>query len=300
MMMGDSPSSSMMGDSPSSPLKQSLMSPKPKVVAISRRSLTTRGQHNVSQQPIEPMGCCSPLYQKSNVNLPKGEGKLYSRFYRDAAVMDIVGSVVLYNVGRANLLNGTSQKVRVWCCGCSSGEEVYSMRFLWSALLEDHFGSHMGIEILGTDISETQIATCCSAKYTSNGMGTLPKGWKDRFFSGAVGEELVGSTAAARFASADDAGAQVEQQAFAAAGEAGSVDKEKAGAEGGGKERDAGRERTLVEPEVGMAVICSSCAPQKLRAVFDKESGDSRSKVAILYYRRLTAHILKYLSVLNC
>jgi len=288
MMMGDSPSSSMMGDSPSSPLKQSLMSPKSKVVAISR-SLTTRA-------PIEPMGFCSPLYQKSNVNLPKGEGKLYSRFYRDAAVMDIVGSVVLYNVGRANLLNGTSQKVRVWCCGCSSGEEVYSMRFLWSALLEDHFGSHMGIEILGTDISETQIATCRSAKYTSNGMGTLPKGWKDRFFSGAGGEGLVGSTAAARFASADDAGAQVEQQASAAAGEA-VGDKDKAGAEGGGKERGAGMERTAVEPEVGMAVICSSCAPQKLRALFDKESGDSRSKLALLYY---TLYIVKYLSLLNC
>ena len=36
-----------------------------------------------------------------------------------------VGSVLLFNIARSHVLNDSPDKVvRVWCCGCSSGEEV--------------------------------------------------------------------------------------------------------------------------------------------------------------------------------
>jgi len=56
------------------------------------------------------------LYQSAGVNLPKGEGKLYSRFYRDPAVMDTLGSVVLFNIARAHLVNRTSGALIVCVC----------------------------------------------------------------------------------------------------------------------------------------------------------------------------------------
>ena len=97
-------------------------------------------------------------FQSAGANLPKGQGKLYSRFYRDPAVMDTVGSVVLFNVARNHLLNTSSDKVvRVWSCGCSSGEEVYSIRFLWEELLSEHLGSHASIKILGTHSQQSSI-----------------------------------------------------------------------------------------------------------------------------------------------
>jgi hypothetical protein len=97
-------------------------------------------------------------FQNAGANLPKGQGKLYSRFYRDPAVMNTVGSVVLFNVARNHLLNTSSDKVvRVWSCGCSSGEEVYSVRFLWEELLSEHVGSHASIQILGTNSQQFSI-----------------------------------------------------------------------------------------------------------------------------------------------
>jgi len=190
-------------------------------------------------------------YQSAGVNLPKGEGKLYSRFYRDPPVMDVLGATVLFNVARSHLRNGTSDVVRVWCCGCSSGEEVYSVRFLWRELLEPHFSAHVGLQITGTDASEQQIATCMSATYSSAGMGTLPKGWKERCFVAAGKQD------------GDDLEYLV-----------GSADSSAVGDEA---MRDAGLK--LVEPEVGMPVICSTRAPDKMQAAFKQHSADGSGTI---------------------
>ena len=227
----------------------------------SSRGLTPRGGaagdgdggHEVvaSRRRILQGHASASLYKSAGVNLPKGEGKLYSRFYRDPPVMDVLGATVLFNVARSHVRNGTSDTVRVWCCGCSSGEEVYSVRFLWRELLEPHFSGHVGLQIIGTDTSEQQIATCLSATYSSAGMGTLPKGWKERCFV-AAGKQ-----------GSDDLEYLV-----------GSADSPPVGDDA---TMDTGPK--LVEPEVGMPVTCSSRAPEKMQAAFKQHSADGSGAI---------------------
>lgn len=231
-------------------------SSRPSTVAGDRQlRVSTPSDHSVepgdgSSRVSWGEGCeHGSMRQCAGVNLPKGEGKLYSRFYRDPPVMDILGSVVLFNVARQHLLNATSNSVRVWCCGCSSGEEVWSVRFLWKELLQQYASPHLKLEIIGTDTSEAQIATCKSATYSSAGMGTLPKGWKERCFVAAGqhnGDEeyLVG-----KITPSDEMTTSMQ----------------------GVK---------LVSPEVGMPVLCSKFAPGKVQAAFKQNSQDATGTIS--------------------
>ena len=185
---------------------------------------------------------CAP-----GARVPSGEGALYSRFYRDPAVMDAVGIRVLFDVAKASLQRGIPSTVRVWCCGCSSGEEVFSLKMLWKDLLEPYFAPYVALEIVGTDISEQQLKICSRARYNPKGMKTLPCGWKERYFESTMTEELVGT------------------------------DTQSAADHGAGSQAAAQR---LVPPAIGMLVTFSSRAPTKLRAVFQKHSSDATGTIA--------------------
>jgi hypothetical protein len=45
-----------------------------------------------AREPLEP-GSRDGVLRRFKANLPKGEGKLYSRFYRDPDIMDHIASV---------------------------------------------------------------------------------------------------------------------------------------------------------------------------------------------------------------
>lgn len=82
-------------------------------------------------------------------------------FYRDLSVFKALGDEVLPALAEAR---AAGKKLRVWSAGCSTGQEVYSLAFLFSnqkARWDD-----WQVDILGTDISPQAIAQARNGTYS--------------------------------------------------------------------------------------------------------------------------------------
>ncbi|MGH9562062.1 MAG: CheR family methyltransferase [Terracidiphilus sp.] len=84
-----------------------------------------------------------------------------TRFFRDQGLWDSI---------RTNLLPGLFQNrpqgrpVRIWCAGCSTGEEAYSLAITVLEYLSQH-GLDSPLQIFGTDVSEQSIEAARIAIY---------------------------------------------------------------------------------------------------------------------------------------
>lgn len=76
----------------------------------------------------------------------------------------------------------SSGEIRIWCAGCATGEEAYTLAILcreWAA--RDHYGGT--IKILATDISVTALKTAVAGVYTDERLRLVPQRFKERYFS---------------------------------------------------------------------------------------------------------------------
>lgn len=72
--------------------------------------------------------------------------------------------------------------LRIWCAGCSTGEEPYTL----AMILADYFGSEQAswdMKILATDISASVLNTAREGIYSGEAVRTLPKAWQLRYFN---------------------------------------------------------------------------------------------------------------------
>lgn len=70
--------------------------------------------------------------------------------------------------------------LRLWCAGCSSGEESYTLQMI----VQDFFASDPGwnTEILATDISTTVLDKAVYGMYQNENIATLPQNWQKDYF----------------------------------------------------------------------------------------------------------------------
>jgi len=71
--------------------------------------------------------------------------------------------------------------LRLWCAGCSSGEESYTIKFI----VEDYFRNSKvkwNTEILATDISTQVLDKAVHGVYPNDSVNTLPQEWRKRYF----------------------------------------------------------------------------------------------------------------------
>lgn len=97
-----------------------------------------------------------------------------TEFFRDPEVFNAVQKVILPSL--AGTPNG---KIKIWCAGCSTGEEPYSLAMLlqeWSA------GAGKDFHILATDIDPASIRTAERAEYSAGSVTKLPKDRVGRWF----------------------------------------------------------------------------------------------------------------------
>lgn len=83
-------------------------------------------------------------------------------FFRDAAAFDCFEHVILPALLKAR---ADVKRLRIWCCGVSTGQEAYSV-----AMILDRFrlvGSGWKIELLATDLSFDAIARARRGTYTN-------------------------------------------------------------------------------------------------------------------------------------
>jgi len=71
--------------------------------------------------------------------------------------------------------------LRLWCAGCSSGEESYTIKFI----VEDYFRNkkpQWNTEILATDISTQVLDKAIHGVYPTDSVNTLPEVWRKKYF----------------------------------------------------------------------------------------------------------------------
>jgi chemotaxis protein methyltransferase CheR len=96
------------------------------------------------------------------------------------------------------------RELRIWCAGCSSGEEPYMLLML----MAEFFGKEYGLwnaGILATDISEKALTTARAGVYPEERVNLVPENLKRKYFQKigngqwAVNEQLKEETTFRRF-----------------------------------------------------------------------------------------------------
>lgn len=101
----------------------------------------------------------------------------YSRFYRDRVTWECIGDVVLWQLARETLLGhhdrSSDKTISAWSCGCSTGEEVYTLQLVWAKRVAPHM-PHCTLTVVGTDLSSDNIEGARQARYPPHALVELP------------------------------------------------------------------------------------------------------------------------------
>ena len=93
-------------------------------------------------------------------------------FFRDRGSFDALGEHVLPDLIRAR--KGKEQRLRIWCAGCSSGEEAYSIAMSLDRILPDM--EDWRVTILATDINPQGLERAARGVYRDWSFWGTP-GW---------------------------------------------------------------------------------------------------------------------------
>ena len=103
-----------------------------------------------------------------------------SRFFRDREVFRRLREEVLPGLARRATARGET-RLRCWCAGCASGEEVWSLRVLWDLALAPAFPG-LALKILGTDVDLAVLARARRACYGTGSLREMEAAWRERAF----------------------------------------------------------------------------------------------------------------------
>jgi two-component system, chemotaxis family, CheB/CheR fusion protein len=108
-------------------------------------------------------------------------------FFRDASLWDNLRAEVL-----PALLSSRAPDapIRVWCAGCASGEEPYSVAMVLSELLGDA-AYRERVKIYATDVDEDALQTARQASYSAKQVEAIPAEALDRCFDLVEGRYIV-------------------------------------------------------------------------------------------------------------
>jgi two-component system CheB/CheR fusion protein len=99
-------------------------------------------------------------------------------FFRDAPVWEGIRQVVIPAILRSK---GDDDELRVWCAGCASGEEPYSVAMLLAdALGEDE--ALRRVRIFATDVDDRALAQARLGCYPAREVAALSRGYGERYF----------------------------------------------------------------------------------------------------------------------
>ncbi|MDX6714228.1 MAG: two-component system, chemotaxis family, CheB/CheR fusion protein, partial [Baekduia sp.] len=104
-------------------------------------------------------------------------------FFRDASLWDHLRAEVLPALLSAR---APDAPIRVWCAGCASGEEPYTVAMVLSELLGDATYCER-VKIYATDVDEDALQTARQASYTAKQVEAIPAEALDRCFALAEG-----------------------------------------------------------------------------------------------------------------
>ena len=100
----------------------------------------------------------------------------HTYFFRERSHFDYLRERVLPDLAGAA---GRDDEIRIWCAGCSSGEEAYSLAFI----VKDYqlFNPACRCRILATDISVSALERAAAGNYPAEKIRTLPEAYRRRY-----------------------------------------------------------------------------------------------------------------------
>lgn len=105
-----------------------------------------------------------------------------SSFYRDRAVFDFLGRVVLPDLAAHGRRRGTDT-LRAWSIGCASGEEPYTLMLVWHFAVQSALYPPMKLHVLATDVDATVLERARNGCYAPGSLEQLPADWRERAFA---------------------------------------------------------------------------------------------------------------------
>src|SRR3990172_7446994 len=102
-----------------------------------------------------------------------------SSFYRDKAIFDFVGDVVL-----KDLVARDAARLRAWSIGCASGEEPYTLMLLWRLRVQPSIAqTNIDLRMLATDVNAAVLERARIGCYAGGTLKQLPPGWRAQAFA---------------------------------------------------------------------------------------------------------------------
>ena len=95
-----------------------------------------------------------------------------SRFFRDRGVFEALETEVLPALAAAVLERG-ERALRIWSCGCASGEEVYATAVLWEVRIAERAPS-IELDIIATDSDPGMLERAQRGTYSAGSVRELP------------------------------------------------------------------------------------------------------------------------------
>ncbi|MGH9468256.1 MAG: CheR family methyltransferase, partial [Terriglobales bacterium] len=86
-----------------------------------------------------------------------------TRFFRDPEVFEALKNRILAPLVRQR--RRSSQPIRLWSAGCSTGEETYSLAMIALECLGETGGGGVAVQIFGTDLNETVVRRARAGRY---------------------------------------------------------------------------------------------------------------------------------------
>ncbi|MFM8332035.1 MAG: chemotaxis protein CheB, partial [Candidatus Methylumidiphilus sp.] len=101
-----------------------------------------------------------------------------TRFFRDIEAFDVVRDRVI-----PDLLDAVppDEDIRVWVCGCSTGEEAYSIAILFLEAFAQR-GRPPRIKVMATDLHNESVQTASEGIYEEDRFSEMPPGMRERYF----------------------------------------------------------------------------------------------------------------------
>jgi len=118
-------------------------------------------QHGISN--VDQLVCLLAQSQKSDLAVDVVEALLNNEtyFFRDRPTFEQLPREIIPNLAKKR---AEQRRLSIWCAGCSTGQEVYSLAMAFVEHPEKWRG--WSIDILGTDISHRAIAAARAGIYT--------------------------------------------------------------------------------------------------------------------------------------
>lgn len=137
-------------------------------IGIRMKMLNLTSSSQYTQLLSSDLNEIGTLYDSLSINVTK--------FYRDKHVWQVFGNKII-----PEILKNTKphETLRIWSCGCATGEEPYSLALMFNEAFED---SKNKFKILATDINSKALQHARRGIYTSDNLKNLDELYITKYF----------------------------------------------------------------------------------------------------------------------